>query len=230
MEKNFRLLAFDADDTLWECQAYFEQVERRYCEILAPYGDEDKISADLFKTETANMPLLGYGSKAFTLSLVENAVRVSEGKVPASDILEIVRLGKSLLELDGKPLPGVRETLEEVRKMDLYRMVVFTKGEILDQEHKYERSGLGRYFDDLIVVSDKTQERYERLCRDNDCDISQLLMIGNSFRSDISPVLQMGGWGAYIPHMMWKHEHAEEYDHCRLLRMTRFSQLTELLR
>lgn len=224
------LIAFDADDTLWECQPYFEAVEKEYCKLLSPYASEKEVSKALFAIETANMPLFGYGSKAFMLSLVENATQISNGQVTAEEVLKIIELGKELLQLPGKPLDGVEETLKGLRASGKYRLVVFTKGELLDQENKFDRSGLRTYFDDIVVVSDKTEESYYRLCEQFGVKVDQLLMVGNSFRSDIEPVLNLGGWAAHIPfHTVWQHEVVEEYDHSNLKRLTEFTQLKELL-
>ena len=158
------MIAFDADDTLWECQSYFEAVEREYCEILNSYSYADEISKALFAVETANMPLLGYGSKAFILSLLENAIEISDGKLKAEEVKRILALGKELLQLPGKPMKGVVETLKVLRELDKYHLVVFTKGELLDQENKFHRSGLAPYFEDIVVVSDKTEKSYHQLC------------------------------------------------------------------
>ena len=125
-DKDIRLLAFDADDTLWDCQGHFDNVEKAYAQLLAPYADEPTVAEMLFQTETANMPLLGYGSKAFTLSLVENAVKVSRGQIAAADVLRIVELGKSLLTLPATPLPEVRPTLEALRQ-EILRNVAETE-------------------------------------------------------------------------------------------------------
>lgn len=228
--KDISLIAFDADDTLWECQNHFETVEREYCEILNSYAPADKISKTLFSIETANMPLLGYGSKAFLLSLLENAVEVSNGKVKAEEIRKIILLGKRLLHLSGSPIDGVEPTLKRLQDIGKYQMVVFTKGELLDQENKFQRSGLSPYFEDIIVVSDKTEKSYQQLCKRFSIDINQLLMVGNSFRSDIEPVLKLGGWAAYIPfHTTWQHEVTEEYEHPHLVKLNSFSQLVALL-
>ena len=224
--KTIRLIAFDADDTLWDCQSHFERVERQYCEILAPWADTAHVSAELFKTETRNMPELGYGSKAFTLSLVENAVEVSHGRISANSLLQIQRLGRSLLNIPATPLPGVEQTLQILRARPEYKMVVFTKGEILDQENKLLRSGLWHYFDRVEVVSDKTPRQYRELCCTFGIGIDQLLMVGNSFKSDIAPVLQLGGYAAHIPfEVVWAHEKTEEYDHPHLLRLKTISDL-----
>lgn len=227
---DIRLVAFDADDTLWDNQSHFDQVEREYANILSAYGTPDDVSGALYDVETANMPLLGYGCKAFTISLVENAVRFSHGQIAAADVLKIVELGKSILVQPVPPLPGVEETLQALRRRGRYKMVVFTKGELLDQQAKLVRSGLGNWFDDIVVVSDKTRNEYTKLCNIFDTDIGHLLMVGNSFRSDIEPVLQLGGYAAHIPfEKTWQHEQTEEYDHPHLVRLGRFAQLARLL-
>ncbi len=228
--KDISLIAFDADDTLWECQTYFEAVEKEYCEVLKPYASADEVSKALFAVETANMPLLGYGSKAFLLSLLENAIEVSEGKLKAKEVKKIIDLGKGLLELPGRPMDGVEETLKVLHDAGKYHLVVFTKGELLDQENKFRRSGLSLYFEDIIVVSDKTEKSYHQLCDRYSIDVDQLLMVGNSFRSDIEPVLKLGGWAAHIPfHTVWQHEVVEEYDHPHLLKLEFFTQLKHVL-
>ena len=228
---HIRLIAFDADDTLWDCQSHFEAVEKAYCAMLSEYGDEQHISAHLFETETRNMPQLGYGSKAFTLSLVENAVEVSKGRISADLLLEIQRLGRSLLDLPATPLGGVEEALRIIRSMSRYRMVVFTKGEILDQENKLMRSGLWDYFDRVEVVADKTPRQYRELCATFGIGIDELLMVGNSFKSDIAPVLHLGGYAVHIPfEVTWAHEETEEFDHPHLFRIKAISALPTLLR
>lgn len=231
LNQSIRLIAFDADDTLWDCQSFFFDVERQYCELLAAYGDEDHISQELFKTETANMAELGYGCKAFTLSLVENAIRVSNGLIAANYLLEIQELGRSLLRLPATPLPEVEDTLKILKTQESYQLVVFTKGELQDQLNKMHRSGLVPLFDDIIVVADKTPAEYRKLCARFGVDISQLMMVGNSFKSDIEPVLQLGGYAVHIPfEYMWAHEHTETYDHAHLYTITHFGELVSLLK
>ncbi len=227
--RHAQLLAFDADDTLWDNQSYFESVERAYCNLLAPWGTADEVSEALFGIERANMPLLGYGGKAFTISLVENALEMSGGRIGAAELQKIVALGKSLLSLPALPLPGVAATLRALRAKQRYKLVVFTKGETLDQQNKLERSGLTPWFDDIVVVADKTQREYQRLCSLFDTDISRMVMVGNSFKSDIEPVLQLGGYAVHIPfHVTWKLEQTEEYDHGHLCRVARFGDLLPL--
>ena len=255
--KNIKAIAFDADDTLWALQNYFEDVEHEYCLLLADYGSEKEISAALFETEGKNMPDLGYGCKAFTISLVENAVKVSHGKVEANVIGQIVDLGKSLLHLDAKPLEGVEQTLARIREMKgksedeeassderkqgsderkqgsderKYKLAVFTKGELMDQENKLWRSGLQRYFDVVSIVSDKKPEAYRRLCKELEVAPEELLMVGNSFKSDIAPALKIGASAVHIPfHTTWAHEKVEEFEHPKLRRIKRFEELLDLL-
>lgn len=223
-------MAFDADDTLWDCQGHFNSVEAEYCKILAPYGNAESISRSLFETETANMPALGYGSKAFTISLVENAIRVSRGNISPSDITTIINLGKSLLQLPATPLPGVRDTLEALRRERNYKMVVFTKGDNLDQENKFRRSGLSSCFDDIVVVAEKTRHEYARLCRLFNTDINRLCMVGNSYKSDILPVLQLGGRAIHVPYALtWEMERIEEADHPNMRKIEHFAQLMEII-
>lgn len=234
MEKinNIRAIAFDADDTLWALQNHFEDVEHEYCDLLADYGSKEEISAALFDTETSNMENLGYGCKAFTISLVENAVKVSRGQVPATVIGKIVELGKSLLHLEATPLPEVEQTLQRLyeAREGRYQMAVFTKGELKDQENKLWRSGLHRYFDLIDIVSDKTPDSYRRLCEKLGIRPSELVMVGNSFKSDIAPALQAGASAVHIPfHITWAHEQADEYNHPRLRRITHFSELTDVI-
>ena len=230
--KDIRAIAFDADDTLWALQNYFEDVEHEYCELLSAYGREKEISAALFETESRNMADLGYGCKAFTLSLVENAIRVSHGKVEANVIAQILDLGKSLLHLDAKPLEEVEETLallhEKKNEGRGLKLAVFTKGELQDQENKLWRSGLQRYFDVVSIVSDKKPEAYRRLCRELDVQPSELVMVGNSFKSDIAPALSIGCSAIHIPaQSIWAHEKTEEYEYLKLRRISYFKEILD---
>lgn len=225
-----KVLAFDADDTLWDCQGHFDEVERQYAAILSPWATEREAHEGLIRTETANMPTLGYGCKAFTLSLMENAIRLSDGQIRSADLSKVMLLGRSLLDLPATPLPGVEPTLERLYAEGRYRLAVFTKGELLDQENKLRRSGLLRFFEHVEIVSDKTRHAYLALCRRLRISPRQLLMVGNSYKSDIEPALAIGASAAYIPyHLTWQLEHAEERDHERLVRLERFEELLEKL-
>ncbi len=220
------LLAIDADDTLWHNQNHYDNVKAAYDEIMRPWGDEEETARQLYACELANMPVLGYGCKAFTISMVENALKQSGGEVTVEKLKEIIDLGKSMLTLPTIPLDGVETTLKALREPLSCPIVAFTKGELLDQEGKLERSGLAPLLDDIVVVSDKTPDAYRRLCKRYGIDEEQLVMVGNSFKSDIEPVLQIGGRAIYIPyHSTWVHEVVDEYDHERLVRLDRFDQI-----
>ena len=227
---DIKLLAFDADDTLWDCQCFFDEVSERYCDLLAHYGEHGEIGDALFNVEMGNMEELGYGSKAFVISLVENALRVSNYRISARETEEIIALGRSLLRMTAQPLPHVAETLREIRGKGRYTMVVFTKGDQLEQEQKFLRSGLADMFDDLIIVSDKTPQAYERLCKLFGAKPAETVMIGNSLKSDIRPAIQAGCHAIHIPHAItWQHEHAEPIEHERLTAISRFDELCRLL-
>ncbi len=223
--KKWKVIAFDADDTLWDCQSYFEQVENRLYQLIAPYCENP--AAELFKTESGNMADLGYGCKAFTISIIETALRVAGSHVDAGQLSDLLAACKQLLQLPATPLPGVEETLDRI---DGYRKVCFTKGELQDQENKLKRSGLLRYFDDVEITSDKGQKEFLALCDHQQIHPSELLMVGNSLKSDIAPALAIGAWAIHIPfHVTWQLEHFEEFDHERLKKIEQFSELLNYL-
>lgn len=221
-----QVIAFDADDTLWDCQGYFEEVEQHLYSLIAPYCDNPR--QELYTTESANMEDLGYGCKAFTISILETAMRVAGNDLSATTLSELLRHCKSLLRLPATPLPGVKETLSTLRGRlaDGRRMVVFTKGELQDQENKLRRSGLLPYFDDVEITSDKTQLEFRALCEHQGIHPSRLLMIGNSLKSDIAPALAIGASAIHIPfHVTWQLEHSEDIDHERLIKLSSFSEI-----
>lgn len=230
MLSNVKVVAFDADDTLWDCQTHFERVTDECCELLAPWADAETVRRRLFETEQRNMELLGYGTKAFTLSLIENAIAVSGGQLTGKTVGKLLQLGHRLLLMPARPLPEVAETLEKLYEAGRYRLVVFTKGELLDQEAKLRRSGLGKYFQHVEIVSDKTRQAFLTLCRNLRIAPASLLMVGNSLRSDIAPALEIGARAVYIPfHVTWAMEHAEEFSHERMMRIEHFNEILNLL-
>ena len=225
---DYRLIAFDADDTLWDCQSHFDRVEQQLYSLIAPYCEQP--AAELYQTEAANMADLGYGCKAFTLSVLETALRVGQGRIGHADLAALLSAGKQLLHLPATPLPSVRETLLRLRERLEVPMVVFTKGELQDQENKLRRSGLLPLFDDVEITSDKGQKEFLALCEHHEVHPSQLLMVGNSLRSDIAPALAVGAWAVHIPfHVTWQLEHHEDIEHPRLTKLQRFSDLLDLL-
>ncbi len=230
-KKDLTTLIFDADDTLWDCQTWFDRAEERLIEMLKPWvTDRQRISDGLIAVERANMPLFGYGTKAFTLSMLENAVRLTDGRIGADLLLQMIEMGKQLLRFPVAPLPGVEQTLQQLHGQGRYRLVVFTKGELMGQEDKLQRSGLLPYFSHVEIVSDKTEAAYRSLCRTLAVEPRQTLMVGNSFRSDIAPALAAGAWAVHIPfHAVWAMEQSEEFPHERLTKITQFSQLLDCL-
>ena len=229
--EELKVIAFDADDTLWDCQSHFEEVEEHLYSLIAPYCENPK--RELFDTESGNMADLGYGCKAFTISILETAMRVAGNDLSTSQLSELLAHCKQLLHLPATPLPGVEKTLEALRgKMDdgRCRMVVFTKGELQDQENKLKRSGLLKYFDDVEITSDKGQAEFLALCEHQRIHPSELLMIGNSLKSDIAPALAIGARAIYIPfHVTWQLEHVEDFDHERMVKVERFSEILKFV-
>ena len=227
---DIKVIAFDADDTLWDCQSWFDEVERKCCEMLKPWATAREVSEGLFATEHQNLPLTGYGTKAFTLSLLENAVRISKGELTGDKVMQLIDMGKELLRFPTTPLPEVKETLEALSQTRRYRLVVFTKGELMDQEDKLRRSGLEQYFSHMETVSNKTEREYRQLCENLGVAPEQTLMVGNSFRSDIVPALATGAWAIHIPyHVVWALEKSTEYPHERLRKITRFGEILKEL-
>ena len=223
-----RVIAFDADDTLWDCQSHFEAVEEHLYRLIAPYCDDP--AKELFQTESGNMADLGYGCKAFTISIIETALRVGGDHLSADTLSDLLSHSKSLLHLPATPLPEVEETLQRLQAYP-YRLVVFTKGELQDQENKLRRSGLGKYFSHVEITSDKTEVEFQQLCEHLDILPSQLLMVGNSLKSDIAPALTIGAWAIHIPfHVTWQLEHFEDIEHERLQKIKHFSEIINLLK
>jgi putative hydrolase of the HAD superfamily len=226
---NIEVIAFDADDTLWDCQGHFERVMQRLYDELAPWVDRETAALELFATERKNMALLGYGVKAFTLSMIETAMRVSRNEMPAQTISDIQQMCYTLLTFPCTPLPEVEHTLNRLSQTDK-RLVVFTKGELLDQEHKLQRSGLQHFFEHTEITSDKGEKEFTELCRKLGISPGQLLMVGNSLKSDIAPALAIGASAVYIPfHVTWELEQHHHFEHRRMVHIAHFGQLLQVL-
>ena len=230
MIEGLKVIAFDADDTLWSNEPLFRDAERKVAEELSEFGDFQYISDELYKVEFKNMPDYGFGAKAYILSMIENAVKISGGKVSADQIGFILESGREILHNPATPFPGVEDTLERLRADGRYRLALLTKGDLLDQERKLARSGLAKYFDHIEIVSNKSKKEYSTLCDKMGIRPEELMMVGNSFKSDIEPVLQLGGWGIHIPfEVLWKLEHTEEYDHQKLFKVNTFQEIIGIL-
>jgi len=232
-----KYIAFDADDTLWVNEPYFREAEREYCAMLERFAPREEIISTLYEVEMKNLAPYGYGAKAFTLSLMETAILFSnlhseqQPPLSPSEMQRIIQIGTSLINVPMEILPGVKEVLKELSGRGKYTLIVATKGDLLDQERKLRRSGLWDYFHHVEVMSDKNEKAYGRLLERLGCCSDEFLMIGNSMKSDILPVLNIGGKAVYIPfHSTWEHERVEgEVLHPNLYECTCCSDLLPMI-
>lgn len=210
MFKDIKVIGFDADDTLWVNELYFKEIEQKFCNLVSDYCPSKEASQKLFEIEIKNLSLYGYGVKAFILSLIETAIIVSKNNLPNHKILNIIDLGKNLLNKNIELLNGIQNVLETL-SIKNYRLIVATKGDLLDQERNLKKSGLERYFHHIEIMSDKKKTDYQKLIKHLDITPEEFVMIGNSLKSDILPVLNIGGKAIHIPyHTTWAHEHVPE--------------------
>lgn len=217
-----KLIAFDADDTLWINEYHYRNAELRFCEMMKKYTSEDEANELLLKREKMNLPLLGYGSKPFIISLIETGIEISNGTISNDEILKLIEIGKETIGRPIELLPEVEEVLSQLSGK--YPLILATKGDLKEQESKIERSGLERYFLAVEILSEKNRESYSRIIRKHSIKPENFLMVGNSFKSDILPVLEIGGNAIYIPSdIIWAHEVVEEIEHPRLKRANRLS-------
>ncbi|WP_424989215.1 HAD family hydrolase [Flagellimonas sp.] len=206
---NIKTIGFDADDTLWVNETYFRDTEEKFAELLEGYETKNKIDQELFKMEMANLDSYGYGIKGFMLSMIESALDLSNNKVPQETIAQILKLGKKMISHPVELLDGVEEVLAKLSGK--YRLIVLTKGDLLDQERKLERSGLSQYFHHVEVLSDKKESNYKNLLDHLNIDVKEFLMIGNSLKSDVLPILNIGAQAVHVPfHTTWAHEMVSE--------------------
>lgn len=202
---NIKVIGFDADDTLWVNETYFRDAELAFAKLLAPYETANKIDQELFKRQIENLPLYGYGIKGFVLSMIETALELSNNSVSHDTIDAILNIGKEMLDKPVNLLEGVEEVLHTLSSD--YRLIVVTKGDLLDQERKLEKSGIVDYFHHIEVVSDKQEANYSRLLNHLEVKPSEFLMIGNSLKSDILPLINIKANAIHIPfHTTWIHE------------------------
>ncbi len=224
--KGIKVIAFDADDTLWVNEPYFQETELKFCKLMEDYLSHHSLSQELFKTEISNLKLYGYGIKGYILSMIEAALRISNNTISTATVEKIIQYGKELLEKPIELLDGVHQTLESLKPR--YKLVVATKGDLLDQRRKLHNSGLGPYFHHIEVMSDKQEIDYRDLVKRLDISASEFLMIGNSLKSDVLPVLAIGGHAIHIPfHTTWEHEridHKVQHENFR-----DFTQIQDIL-
>ncbi|MFZ4547452.1 MAG: HAD family hydrolase [Bacteroidales bacterium] len=230
MKNRITTIAFDADDTLWVNEPYFQEAERQFCSLLENYLPQHTISQELFVTEMKNLHLYGYGIKGFLLSMIETANRVSNRTVSLDVIDKIIEIGHELLQKPIELLQGVQETLQQLNGN--YKLIVATKGDLLDQERKLKKSGLEHYFHHIEIMSDKKVSDYQKLLKHIDCPPENFLMLGNSIKSDIMPVLDLGGIGAHIPyHVTWTHEQLEHnLKHENFIQLKEISEILNFLK
>jgi putative hydrolase of the HAD superfamily len=210
MKNKIKIIGFDADDTLWVNEPFYRDTDKQFARILSPYFAEDKINDELFKTEMENLALYGYGAKSFILSMIETALRLSENKITAAEISKIIEIGKAQLNLPIELLYGVELVLQKLQPH--YKLILATKGDLLDQEKKKKKSGLTAYFHHIEIMSDKHENNYRKLIKHLDIDPQDFVMVGNSIKSDILPVINIGASAIHVPyHTTWQHEndHAE---------------------
>ena len=230
MNQAIRMVGFDADDTLWKSEDYYRAAETEFRRIVGAHVDLDDVGDRLYAVEKRNLALFGYGVKGMTLSMVEAAIDITQGRIPASDIHRIVSMAKDLLRHPVELLPGVADAVEAVASR--HAIVLITKGDLFHQEAKVRESGLSRWFGRIEIVSEKDAPTYARLLQEFGVAPSEFVMIGNSLRSDIAPVIELGGWGIHMPyHLTWAHE--AEHDlvegEPRMLQVESATQLPEAL-
>lgn len=222
MIRTLTTIGFDADDTLWQNEQYYRLTEEHFRGLLADYADGDNVSSRLLEAEKRNLAHYGFGIKGFTLSMIETALEVTEGRAPGHVIGTILAIGRDLLGHPVETLPGVGDVLETLA--GTHSLVLITKGDLFDQERKLAQSGLGDFFHAVEIVSDKSASTYRRLFSKHAETPEQAMMVGNSLKSDVVPALATGAWGVFIPHALtWILEHVEKPKHA-----PRFRELPEI--
>jgi len=228
MSTFLKLVAFDADDTLWENETFYRLTEERFTELLADFAEADQLSERLIAAERRNLARYGFGIKGFTLSMIETAIEVTDNRVPAEVIGKVLETGREMLAHPLHLLDGVTETLEMLAK--IYRLALITKGDLFDQERKLAASGLGDLFRVVEIVSDKTPSVYTRIFREQAAE-NTAMMVGNSVKSDVIPAITAGGYGIYVPHdLEWSLEAAiPPENHKRYREISNLSALPALI-
>lgn len=222
-------IAFDADDTLWLNEHFYQLTESKFAALLADYCDPADLGAQLLATERRNLRLYGYGIKGFVLSMIETALELSDNRIPAATIRQLIDMGHDFLEHPVELLPGVQATIEALQKQ--YRLILITKGDLFDQERKIALSGLAEHFQRIEIVSEKTTATYREIFTKHADGPERAVMVGNSLKSDILPALAAGCRGVYVPHdKSWAMEHAEKPQNHRYFReIAQMSQLADVL-
>jgi putative hydrolase of the HAD superfamily len=225
-KEKIKLIAFDADDTLWANEQNYRKAEISFGKMMEKYCSPKEANEQLLKVEKRNLPLLGYGSKPFIISLVECGIEISKGALTNDDILELISIGKRTIGQQLEIYPHAENVLKSLSEK--YPLSLFTKGDLLEQESKIARSGLSGYFSSVEIMSEKNKLKYSEIIKEHEVKPEEMVMVGNSFKSDILPILEIGGWAVYIPsEIIWAHEVVEEKEHPRLIKA---DSLNDLLR
>jgi putative hydrolase of the HAD superfamily len=224
-----KTIAFDADDTLWHNEPYFDEAQAKFCELFQDFASKQEILQLILNHQVKNLPLYGFGIKAFTLSMIEAALELTNHQINGTAIEKIITIGKDLLQKPVELLPNVTEVLEELKGK--YKLVVATKGDLKDQHRKLHDSGLGAYFHHIEVMSDKMDLDYNKMLHRLECKPQDFIMIGNSLKSDVLPVLNIGGTGIHIPyHTTWEYEKIDfEIQHDNFKSITNLNELFDIL-
>lgn len=230
MKTNFKVIAFDADDTLWVNEPYYRETEDLFYELLTDFMPAGELGRELFQTEMDNLQMYGYGTKGFMLSMIETALRISNSSIDPATIQKIIELGKTQLAKPVVLLDGVTEVLKYLRGKH-YKLVVATKGDLLDQERKLKNSDIQHFFHHVEVMSNKKEDDYRKLLQHLEIEPEEFLMIGNSYKSDIEPVLNLNGFGIHVPYQItWEHEKAtEQKEHPNWLTIEHISEIKSIL-
>lgn len=226
---NPKIIAFDADDTLWHNEPYFDEAQDKFCELFGGYASKQELLRLILNHQITNLPLYGFGIKAFTLSMIESALELTNHSITGQNIEKVLHIGKDLLQKPVELLPNVISVLEELK--GTHKLIVATKGDLKDQHRKLHESGIGAYFHHIEVMSDKTELDYEKMLTRLDCKPADFLMIGNSLKSDVLPVLNIGGHAIHIPyHTTWEYEQIDfEIEHENFRAFEKITDVLQLL-
>jgi putative hydrolase of the HAD superfamily len=223
------VIGFDADDTLWQNETFFRLTQERFADLLSDHAEPATLLARLDAAERRNLGAYGFGIKGFVLSMIETAVEVTGGRVPGAVIGEILAAGREMLAHPIELLPHARAAVE--RAAAAHRVVLITKGDLLDQERKLAQSGLGDLFHGVEIVSDKSPAVYARIFARHGGGVGRAMMVGNSLKSDVLPAIEAGGFGTFVPHgLTWSHEHADPpLDRTRYFEVPDLSHLQDVI-
>lgn len=224
------VVGFDADDTLWHNEKYFQLSENNFADLLSEYSTRSNVRSAFLEVERRNLNYYGFGIKGFTLSMIETAINITDGRVPVTVIQQILELGREMLSQPLELLPSIRETVETLSSE--LKIILITKGDLLDQERKLAQSGLGDLFHGIEIVSNKSTEIYRRIFNQHGTGPKFGVMVGNSIRSDIVPALQAGAWAIHVPHIVeWEYEKQDPpINHPRFRQVSEFSEIIPMIR